>query len=185
MNTLLVFFGMIASGKSTLGQAWAERRQAPYYNTDRVRKELIGLQPTERRPEPVGQGIYASEWTETTYAAMLERARADSASGEEMVVLDGSYGRRHDRDQVRTLAKEVAARCVFVWCTCSDTEVKRRLAMRARDKATVSDGRWEIYLHQKKVFERPDSMQETDCLVVNTEREVGELLQILASELGR
>lgn len=183
MNTLLVFFGMIASGKSTLGQAWAERCRVPYYNTDRVRKELIGLQPTDRRPDPVGQGIYSSEWTEKTYAAMLDRARADFASGEETVVLDGSYGRRHDREQVRRLVKEAAARCVFVWCICSDSEVERRLALRARDRGAVSDGRWEIYLHQKKVFERPDPRLETDCLMVNTEREVGELLQIVADEL--
>ncbi len=184
MKTLLVFFGMIASGKSTLGQAWAKRCQATYYNTDRVRKELIGLEPTDRRPDPVGQGIYASEWTEKTYAAMLDRARADFANGEETVVLDGSYGRRHDRDHVRHLAKAATARCVFVWCTCSDTEVERRLALRARDRGAVSDGRWEVYLHQKQVFERPNPGQEADCLVVNTEREVGELLQVLAGELG-
>ena len=49
-QTLAVFFGMTASGKSTLALAWAKRCQAPYYNTDRVRKELAGLQPTERRP---------------------------------------------------------------------------------------------------------------------------------------
>ena len=185
MNTLVVFFGMIASGKSTLGQAWAERCRAPYYNTDRVRKELIGLEPTDRRPDPVGQGIYSSEWTEKTYTAMLERARIDLAGGEETVVLDGSYGRRHDRDQVRWLAKEAAARCVFVWCTCSETEIERRLALRARDRGAVSDGRWEIYLHQKQVFERPRPGQEADCLVVNTEQEVGELLRRLAGELGR
>ena len=46
MNTLVVFFGMIASGKSTLGQAWSEHCHAPYYNTDRVRKKLLGLRPT-------------------------------------------------------------------------------------------------------------------------------------------
>ena len=180
MNTLVVFFGMIASGKSTLGQAWSEHCHAPYYNTDRVRKELLGLRPTDRRSAEVGQGIYSSEWTEKTYTAMLDRARVDFANGKEMVVLDGSYGRRHDREQVRQLAAEMGARCVLVWCVCSDTEVERRLVQRARDRAAVSDGRWEIYLHQKKVFERPDSVQETDCLVVNTESEVAQLLLTLA-----
>ena len=50
-KTVVVFFGMIASGKSTLGEAWAGRHRAPYHNTDRVRKELAGLRPTDRRPE--------------------------------------------------------------------------------------------------------------------------------------
>ena len=45
---ILVFFGMTASGKSTLAQACADRYGAPYYNTDRIRKELAGLEARNR-----------------------------------------------------------------------------------------------------------------------------------------
>lgn len=180
MSILLIFFGMVASGKSTLGQAWAERYQTPYYNTDRVRKELLGLHAAERRPDPVGQGIYSAQWTEKTYAALLERARADVLRGRTMVVLDGSYSRKQDRKQVRRLASELGARCLFVWCVCSEAETKKRLTMRACDPKAVSDGRWEIYLHQKLVFEQPEREQEPDCLRCDTEREVRELLEELA-----
>ncbi len=181
---VLVFFGMTASGKSTLATAWAERVGAPYYNTDRVRKELVGLQATDQRPDAVGCGIYSAQWTERTYAAMLARATADLAAGAATVVLDGSYARREDREGVRRMAAATGARCVFVWCLCSDEEVGRRLALRRRDPGAVSDGRWEIYLHQLQTFARPHPNQEADCLAFNTERAVGELLAELERKLA-
>ena len=180
----VVFFGMIASGKSTLGQAWAQQHRAPYYNTDRVRKELAGLQPTERRPEAADEGIYAAGFTERTYRTMLERAAADFSRGAGMVVLDGSYSRRSDREAVRRMAEGCGAKSVFVLCACSEREVQRRLALRARDHDAVSDGRWEIYLRQQEVFELPDA-EERDCLRIDTEQEVTALLAALTGQLGR
>ncbi len=181
MKTIVVFFGMTASGKSTLGKAWSARCQATYHNTDRVRKELAGLQPTDRRPNQVFHGIYSAAFTAQTYQAMLERARNDFAAGYEVVVLDGSYSKRRDRDQVRQLAEEVEARCLFIFCTCSDIEVRRRLEERARDPEAVSDGRWDIYLHQKKTFELPDASEEGECIRLNTEQPIEDMLQWLAA----
>lgn len=183
-KTVVVFFGMIASGKSTLGEAWAERHRAPYYNTDRVRKELAGLRPTDRRAEAAEQGIYAAGFTEKTYRTLLERAAADFSRGKEMVVLDGSYGRREDREAVRRMAALAGARCVFVLCTCREQEVRRRLALRARDPRAVSDGRWEIYLRQREGFELPDAAESADTLCLDTEQEIGVLLAGLGTELG-
>ena len=176
----MVFFGMTASGKSTLGKAWADQCRAAYYNTDRVRKELAGLQASDKRPDGVGQGIYSSAFTEKTYQAMLDRASNDFSSGERMVVLDGSYSRRDDRDRVRAMAAAMEVRCVFIFCTCPEDEVLRRLGLRARDPEAVSDGRWEIYVHQRQSFELPDAGLEDDCIQLNTNQSVETLLQWLA-----
>ncbi|ADW19087.1 hypothetical protein Despr_2954 [Desulfobulbus propionicus DSM 2032] len=178
-QTLAVFFGMTASGKSTLALAWAKRCQAPYYNTDRVRKELAGLQPSDRRPDGVGQGIYSPELTAATYQTLLDRARADFERGARIVILDGSYSKRSDRARVRALATEIKGRCVFFFCTCADDEVRRRLALRAQDATAVSDGRWEIFLHQKRTFELPDRQAEPDCIPINTEQQVETMLDWL------
>ena len=43
VTRIFVFFGLIASGKSTLAEHFAKRYHLPYYNTDRVRKELAGI----------------------------------------------------------------------------------------------------------------------------------------------
>ncbi len=180
--TIAVFLGMTASGKSALAQAWAEHCQAPYYNTDRVRKELVGLQPTDKRPDGIAQGIYSPALTELTYQTMLDRTRKDIARGEKLVVLDGSYSRQADREQMRSLAQETGACCVFFFCNCSEDVVRQRLALRQQDAAAVSDGRWEIYLHQQQSFEQPDARQEGDCIRLNTEHSVATLLTWLARQ---
>ncbi len=176
-----VFFGMTASGKSTLGQAFARGCGASYHNTDRVRKELAGLQPTDRRPDQIAGGIYSADFTEKTYQAMLDRARQDFAQGYELVVLDGSYSSWQDREQVRQVAEEIGARSVFIFCTCSDAVVQFRLADRARDPEAVSDGRWEIYQHQKATFAMPGAGEEGTCITLNTEQDVEGMLTWLAA----
>ena len=178
---IVVFFGLTASGKSTLGQAWARAWGASYHNTDRVRKELAGLAPTARRPDEVAGGIYSADFTDRTYGAMLARAEEDFAQGYGMVVLDGSYSRRRDRDQVREVARRLGGRGVFVFCTCSAAEVQRRLERRAGDPEAVSDGRWEIYQHQLATFERVDAGTEGEEITLDTEQEVEGMVHWLAA----
>jgi uncharacterized protein len=181
-QTVVIFFGMTASGKSTLGKAWAAQCRVPYYNTDRIRKELAGLRVSDKRPDNVGQGIYTPAYTEQTYEAMLDHAKRDFARGAQMVVLDGSYSRHADRDRVRLVAAEMGVRCLFILCACSEDEVRRRLELRTRDPEAVSDGRWEIYLHQKRTFDLPDTNLENDCIRLNTEQPVEVMLTWLAAQ---
>ena len=181
MKMIVVFLGMTASGKSTLGEAWAKACRAAYHNTDRVRKELAGLEPTDRHPDQVAQGIYSTVFTEATYQALLDYTRKDFAQGYGMVVLDGSYSKHRDRDQVRSLAEELGGRSVFVFCTCSEAEVQRRLARRERDPEAVSDGRWEIYQYQQATFEVPNALEERGCIILDTEQSVGKMVTWLAA----
>ena len=74
-NLLLVFFGMIATGKSYLASAWAKQYDLPYYNSDRVRKELAGLPPETGQQEEVDKGIYTPEFSRRTYDALIEHAQ--------------------------------------------------------------------------------------------------------------
>ncbi len=173
---IYVFFGLIASGKSTLATEFARRHGFSCYNTDRVRKELAGIAANERRPDGMGQGIYTPEFTERTYSAMLEYGRRDLAAGAGGVVLDGSYSRQADRRRVLDLAAELAVRVFFLLCTCSEAEVKRRLAIRARDPDAVSDGRWEIFELQKQGFAEPDELDPGLLLRLDTEAEPDLLL---------
>lgn len=184
MQRVYVFFGMVASGKSTLAQQFAGRHRLPYYNTDRVRKELAGLAPSSRRPEEIDQGIYSVEFTRKTYRTMLEHAVHDLGAGKSGVVLDGTYHRRHDREQVRQKTGDLGAACVFIQCICTDEEVRRRLVIRSRDPEAVSDGRWEVYREQKKKFEVPDELSAGELIILHTENEVAVLLDKLDVELG-
>ncbi len=183
MQRIYVFFGRIASGKSTLAQKFAEHYGLPYYNTDRMRKELAGLDPTTRCEAGVNQGIYTRDFSRRTYQAMLDRARDDLQAGRPAVVLDGSYSERAEREQVLALAASQGAAAVFILCTCAEDEVKRRLAKRARDPQAVSDGRWEIYQAQKATFEPPDELRDRGLIKIETDAPVTVLLARLNKEV--
>lgn len=183
MALILVFSGMTASGKSTLAQACAHRWQAPHYNTDRVRKELVGLAATTPCPDAPGQGIYTQHLSEQTYERLLQRAEEALRSGKTaLVVLDGSYGSRAERERVRQRAEKLGVGVRFLYCRCSERETRRRLQQRAQDPQAVSDGRWEIYQHQLKSFELPLAT-ETDVLTLDTEASVETLLAQLSDIL--
>ncbi len=182
---IYVFFGLIASGKSTLAELFAGKHGLPCYNTDRVRKELARIDPTERRPDRMNQGIYTPQFTQKTYQAMLDRAAEDLQQGAGSVVLDGSYSTLADRDKVVKLAKSSVAEPLFILCGCSDEEVKRRLELRAQDPNAVSDGRWEIYIKQKEKFIFPDELPENQRILLDTEAEPEQLLAQLNDRIDQ
>ena len=177
--TMYIFFGLIASGKSTLAELFAGTHHYPYYNTDRVRKELAGLAASDRRHDGMGQGIYTPEFTEKTYQTMLDRAELDIKQGAEAVVLDGSYSRLADRQKVLDLVSTLGADTLFILCACSDKEVTSRLDLRAKDPMAVSDGRWDIFVKQKKNFEFPDELGPNQFLHLDTEAAPEQLTSLL------
>ncbi len=179
---LFIFFGLIATGKSTVAQAFADGRSLAYYNSDVVRKELAGLSPQAKQHETADQGIYTGEFTARTYAALLARAEQDLAKGRG-VVLDASYQRKTDRDQVRMLAQRLGVRLYCILCVCPEEEMKRRMAKRALDPQAVSDGRWEIYLKQKERFEPPTELSPEQLITLSTDLPLAAVLEQLATHL--
>ncbi|HSH12939.1 MAG TPA: ATP-binding protein, partial [Desulfurivibrionaceae bacterium] len=143
MSEVWVFFGLIASGKSYLAEAWAARHGFCHLNSDRIRKELAGAASVSGRGAPPDQGIYTPEFSRRTYDEMLTRAGAALAAGQP-VLLDASYQSRAERDRVRAWAAGLPVQVHFVQCICPEEEVKRRLSLRAADPHACSDGRWEI-----------------------------------------
>jgi hypothetical protein len=179
---IYVFFGLIASGKSTLAGNWAEQHGLAYYNSDVIRKELAGLPPTGRRPEAQERGIYTRDFSTKTYGVLLARAEAEVRAGRG-VVLDGSYQRREERQRVRALARRHAFPVYFILCTCPEPVVRERLAQRALDPAAVSDGRWEIYLRQKEQFEPPSELEAGELVTLETRGTVAAVTSRLAAAL--
>ncbi len=165
--TIFAFFGLIASGKSTLAQAFAGQHGLRYHNSDVVRKELAGDEAACGRGAGFAQGIYTREFTEKTYSALLERGEQDLTRGDS-VVLDASYQDPHERDRVRKLAERLAVPLYFVLCICPEEEMKHRMELRARDPHAVSDGRWEIYLKQKERYRPPAELPAGTLLTIET-----------------
>jgi predicted kinase len=97
-------------------------------------------------------------------------------------VLDGSYRSRRERDRVCQVFEQ-RAKVAFVRCFCGEEVVKARLAKRAADPDAVSDGRWDIYLHQKEIFEYPDELPADQCRMIDTDQPVELLLDRLDRDL--
>ncbi len=182
-RNIYIFFGMIASGKSYLAHSYAMKHNFSYFNTDRVRKELAGYEPASNCASTLNKGIYSQEYTLKTYGALLDRTGEEISQGEKVVILDGSYASRVERGRVKEFVRKLDARAVFILCKCSEDEVKRRLAQRAIDSEAVSDGNWDIYQAQKKAFEPPDDLAVEELLVIDTEKKIGVLLDILDNSL--
>jgi len=177
-----VFFGMIATGKSTLSQAWASHKQLHCYNSDWVRKEMAGIYPAESRRESADSGIYTKEFSQKTYKTLLERAEASLKQGDSVIV-DASYQYANDRQDIRELAKDLNSQVYFILCQCPEAEMKRRMNLREKDPAAVSDGRWEIYLKQKKRFQAPDELSDSELIILDTQASLEELLKKLEEKL--
>jgi len=180
---VLVFFGLIASGKSYLASSWARQHGCPYINTDVVRKQLAGLDPYARRNEQSDSGIYTGDWTNRTYAAMRTMALQvlqDLQVGS--VVLDGSFRQRCERSNIVDGFAELA-QVAFIYCCCSEATTKQRLARRAVDPTAVSDGRWEIFVKQRELFEPPAELDGNSLLILNTEASLADLHAEIAAFL--
>lgn len=184
MPNLYVFFGLIASGKSTLAERFASRFGFAYFNTDRVRKDLAGINQTSRQADQFNQGIYSSGFTRKTYQAILNLTEAEIKSGGRGVVLDGSYSSKDERARVIKLAAASNSPCVFILCVCSEKTVRERLEQRASDPAAVSDGRWEIYQVQKEKFQYPTELESSQLITMETKESVDVLVENLASTLN-
>jgi aminoglycoside phosphotransferase family enzyme/predicted kinase len=166
---LVITCGATASGKSTLARHLGETAGFEVISSDVVRKELAGVEPSDRHFEPFRGGIYSPEFTDRTYGALLESAREALAEGRSVIV-DASFIRRDYRRRARRLAREAGAQFVCLELAASDAAVRRRLARRLRQGGDPSDARWEIYVAQKRRFQRPTEVPAERRVAVDTGR---------------
>lgn len=174
---LVVFFGMVATGKSYLASAWAGERGIPYYNSDRVRKSLAGVAAEQTQQEGMEQGIYGPEFTRRTYDCLFQYAWSHLQEQDSFcVVLDGSYQSVAERHRLRS-ACAGRVRLLMVHCVCSEAVVKKRLQIRSSDPHAVSDGNWEIYCSQKRRFQ--GFSPEEEVLEIDTDAPLCELMALM------
>ncbi len=154
--SVFIFFGLIASGKSTLAKLWAEHHSYSYFSSDLTRKKLAG-NLISSTSTPFKQGIYTPSFTKKTYNVLFEKA-SHTLQENKSVVLDASFSTIEHRQQAIQLTAPHAAKLWFVYCYCPESETRKRLAKRAHDPFKESDGTWQIYQNQKKVFCSADEL---------------------------
>lgn len=150
--TLILMAGLMGTGKSVIARQLAPRLGAEIIQTDVLRKELLGLAPTEHRYEAFGEGIYGTDMSRRTYDEALKRALALLAAGQS-VIIDASYKKRADREAAIETARKSGFHYYLIDCVCPEAVVKERLDARMSESGEASDGRWELYLAQKSDFD--------------------------------
>jgi aminoglycoside phosphotransferase family enzyme/predicted kinase len=129
---LVLVGGAPGTGKSTLAGGLADRLGAVVLASDRIRKELAGLDPACGAAAPYQQGIYTIEWTDRTYSELLERASTLLSLGE-TVILDASWSSAQQRRAAEQVAADTQSRLVAIRCQVPADLAAYRIRHRTRD----------------------------------------------------
>lgn len=122
--------GLPGSGKSTLSGALADRLGVTLLSSDRLRKELAGIPAEQSAAAGYGEGLYSPEWTNKTYAALLDRASTLLSRGES-VVLDATWTDAGQREAALRMAERTHADLVALHCRVPGETTAARLTTRA------------------------------------------------------
>jgi hypothetical protein len=164
----LISCGLPASGKSSVAEALYEAsgRAWPVFSSDRVRKELAGVAPTETLPA----AFYSDDFSHRTYAELLERAKAATAS-HAVVILDANFRERRERSLAREAARAVGARLAILRVDADEAIVIERLASRKNDPTSVSDADRAVYEKLKAQYELPREGEADRLIIVDGDLE--------------
>lgn len=165
---LLIVCGRIGTGKSTVSQLLSEHTGFPVFNSDTIRKRLVGIEPTGRGRAAYGAGIYTEELNQQTYAQLRAHAEAQLRAGQGAIV-DATCKNRNERTAFLELGARLNVPVFFLECQARPAEVERRLHEREQRGAAVSDATWAIARQAWDEFPAFDDLPQHSHLVVDTQ----------------
>lgn len=166
---LVITCGLSGTGKSTVAKELAHAVRAKVIASDVVRKRLAGLDPRTKALDEYREGLYSLRMTARTYAEMLKEAREALMAGRS-VILDAAFLRRAGRRAAARLARETGAQFACVQTVAEETAIRERLGARLAKRRDPSDARWEIYVQQKRRFQRPSEVPPDRLVCIDTSR---------------
>jgi aminoglycoside phosphotransferase family enzyme/predicted kinase len=135
--SLVLVGGLPGAGKSTVAGGLADQLGLVLLSSDRVRKELAGINPDMPAPAGYREGIYTPAWTKQTYAELLTRAERLLALGES-VVLDATWSDRAERQAAASVAGRTSSDLIALRCECPPDVAAAR--MRRRGASDADEG---------------------------------------------
>jgi aminoglycoside phosphotransferase family enzyme/predicted kinase len=164
---LVVMCGLSGSGKSTEAKEIAQALNADVISSDITRKKLAGIDLRTKVLDEFRAGLYSAAMTQKTYDAMFKQARGLLMAGKS-VVLDATFLRRDERRVAARLARETGAQFACVLTEASESATRNRLGTRLARGRDPSDARWEIYVRQKRRFQRPTEVPPERLVTIDT-----------------
>lgn len=161
--------GLSGSGKSSvaarLAPLIAPAPGARTINSDRIRKKLFGVAPTQRLPQPA----YAPQASERVYELLREQAKSVAANGWP-VIADAVFDRPEDRAAIEAAARDAGADFHGFWLDAGAERLMERINGRSND---VSDATREVLMAQLRhdrghiAWSRIDAARSLDAVVAD------------------
>jgi aminoglycoside phosphotransferase family enzyme/predicted kinase len=164
--TLIITSGLMGSGKSSTAAELAFELGMQLYSSDAARKEIAHIPAHSHDFSGYGQGIYSAGFNQETYDTLCASA-AKSLEAGQSVIIDATFQRKIDRTRFRALAEKLSAPFYIVKTDCPESLIKERLGKRMTRRATISDGRWELFRQQSEEFE-PLGVDEGKQICIDT-----------------
>jgi len=153
---IIVVFGLPGTGKSYFSKHFAEKLNAEYVNTDEIRYNMNKM------------GEYDNETKQLIYNQLMKevKKRLQFASN---VIVDGTFHERSKRNQIKTQARKLNQRTVFIELKSNDSLAKKRL----KKKREFSEADYKVYQQIKSKFE---PLQKPHLELLSNNRNVNELV---------
>jgi uncharacterized protein len=148
--------GLIGTGKSTLAAALAASMGWPQLNSDRVRKELHGVAPTDRLPPEA--------YTDESALRVYDRLADAVTSARSGLVLDAQFPAGSLRTRVLAAARRRGANVLLLWLDGPDELLRARLANREADPTRVSDAGAGLLQAARARLEPPTAAEGVEIL---------------------
>ena len=154
---LLIFFGQIGTGKTSVAKRVSEELGFNFIYFDKVMKLIVDK--TKYYGED-GGFLLIDEEIKKVYKYMNDLARNLIKKGKN-VILESMYF-KEEREEAVKIAKEMKVPFVLIEVVCDEKEIKRRLEKRKKQE-TQTPG-FKLYLEYKDIFEKEDS----DHIIIDT-----------------
>jgi len=177
---LVAVGGLVASGKSTVSTALAERLGAPRIEADRVHVSLLKNPADRSVHESQWARSFASGFSDEVYAELLRRAEIVLDSGRP-VVLDACFPTARQRMAARSLARARSWPFLFVECRAEEATRLGRLA--ARDARSERGGWLQIHRDLAARWQTPNEFAAAEVLTLDTDRPLSEAAAALDARL--
>lgn len=144
---VLLVGGIMGCGKSTLCAALAQATGWPVVNSDVLRKQLWGVQPTDRLPKDA----YTDQAAIKVYQALAETvARAGGG-----VILDAQWPSPQLRQIALQAARQARGTATMILCDAPDEVVRSRMDEREKNPQRVSDATSDLLANARARFVAP------------------------------
>jgi aminoglycoside phosphotransferase family enzyme/predicted kinase len=180
--TLFITTGLTGCGKSAVAAELAKRLGLVLLSSDITRKKLANISIKEHCFNCFDSGIYSPEFTRKTYDALFsetEKILKDGGS----VIIDATFVRADDRKEAKKLAEDAGARFFVIECTLDEETAHKRLDNRLSE-CTASDGRWEVYMAQKKNMEPVVEIPPQSHIKIDTLKSIEDNVNTILDAIG-